>query len=356
MRNLLATVAIAALTVSAAPAFAQTAQGGDQNQGSQAQNMQGQNAEAMSFATNAAQNSFAEIVLSSLALQKSDNQRVVDFSEMMIDQHSTAAVQLMKLLNEGEMTVPVTPGQNQMQAIERLQSLSGEEFNQAYFEHQVEAHQKAVSLFEKGAESAQSEELQRFAEMKLPLLRAHLEIAKEAMMQMGQAGSGSQQMGQGQSGSRQRAQSQQSGAQQQSASQQMAQGQQSGSQQQMSQAQMSGGDQAMVAADDQKAEGNTVVVGSVMMPEDGFVVIHSVKDGKPMAPQSIGHTAVKSGGNQDVRVELEYTPQAGEDFVAMLHRDTGQMGTYEFGPGSTDVDLPVMKDGKPVIDPFKISQ
>jgi putative membrane protein len=328
MRNLLATVAIAALTVSAAPAFAQTAQGGDQNQGSQAQNMQGQNAEAMSFATNAAQNSFAEIVLSSLALQKSDNQRVVDFSEMMIDQHSTAAVQLMKLLNEGEMTVPVTPGQDQTQAIERLQGLSGEEFDRAYFDHQVEAHQKAVSLFEKGAESAQSEELQRFAEMKLPILRAHLEIAKKAMMQLGQAGSGSQQMAQGQSGS----------------------------QQQMSQAPMSGGDQAMVAADDQRAEGNAVVVGQVTMPENGFVVIHSVKDGKPMAPQSIGHTAVKAGENTDVRVELEYTPQPGEDFIAMLHRDTGQMGTYEFGPGSTDVDPPVMKDGKPVVDPFNVSQ
>lgn len=180
MRSFLAAVALAALTVSAAPTLAQTAQGqGGQNQATQAQDTKGQNAEAMNFATNAAQNSFAEIVLSSLALQKSDNQRVVDFSQMMIDQHSTATVQLMKLLNEGEMTVPVTPGQNQMQAIERLEGLSGEEFDKAYFEHQVEAHQKAVSLFEKGAESAQSEELQRFAEMKLPLMRAHLEIAQK---------------------------------------------------------------------------------------------------------------------------------------------------------------------------------
>jgi hypothetical protein len=261
----------------------------------------------------------------------------------------------MKLLNEGEMTVPVTPGQNQMQAIERLQGLSGEEFDKAYFEHQAEAHQKAVSLFEKGAESAQSEELQRFAEMKLPLLRAHLEIAKEAVMQMGQAASSSQRMSQGQqSGSQQMAQSQQPKAQA-SGSQQSAQ-QNSGSQQQTSQGQMSGGEQAMVAADDHKAEGNTVVVGQVTMPEDGFVVIHSVQDGKPMAPQSIGHTAVKAGKNSDVRVELEYAPKAGEDFVAMLHRDTGQMGTYEFGPGSTDVDVPVMRDGKPVVDPFKIAQ
>ena len=150
--------------------------------------------------------------------------------------------------------------------------------------------------------------------------------------------------------SEQTIQSQQSSAQRQSGSERMSQSSQSG------QGQMSGGEQAMVAAEDQKAEGNTVVVGQVMMPEDGFVVIHSVKDGKPMAPQSIGHTAVKAGENTNVRVELEYTPQPSENFIAMLHRDTGQMGTYEFGPGSTDVDVPVMNDGKPVVDPFNISQ
>ena len=168
-------------------------------------------------------------------------------------------------------------------------------------------------------------------------------------------------MAQKQSGSQQMAQSQQPSAQA-SGSQQMSQGEQSGSQQQMSQSsqsgqgQMSGGEQAMVSADDQKAEGNTVLVSQVMMPEDGFVVIHSVQDGKPMAPQSIGHTAVKAGENNDVRVELDYAPQAGEDFVVMLHKDTGQMGTYEFGPGSTEVDQPVMSDGKAVVDPFKITQ
>lgn len=111
----------------------------------------------------------------------------------------------------------------------------------------------------------------------------------------------------------------------------------------------------MIKADDQTAMGRTVTIGSVMIPSDGFVVVHTVKDGKVLAPQSIGHTMVRAGSTKDVKVELEYAPRAGEDYVAMLHEDTGQKGKYEFGPGMTDVDLPVMKDSKPVVDGFKIT-
>lgn len=136
--------------------------------------------------------------------------------------------------------------------------------------------------------------------------------------------------------------------------QQMAQS--SGSGDNMSQETMSGSGEAMVMADDQMAEGQTVTVGKVMIPEDGFVVIHAVKDGEVVAPQSIGHTMVKAGMNENVEVELDYPPEAGEDYMAMLHVDTGQTGVYEFGPDMTDVDLPVMNGDKPVIDPFNVTQ
>ena len=180
MRNLPAAAAVAVFALATTPAFAQTAQGEASGAAAaQSKDMQGQASDATNFATNAAQNGVAEIVLSSLALQKSDNQRIIDFSAMMIDHHSSAMIDLMKALNEGEMTVPIMPGAEQMQAIERLRGLSGEQFEQAYFQHQVEAHQKAVSVFEQGAEAARSEDLARFAEMKLPLLRAHLELAEK---------------------------------------------------------------------------------------------------------------------------------------------------------------------------------
>ncbi|WP_420389469.1 hypothetical protein [Marinobacter sp.] len=41
--------------------------------------------------------------------------------------------------------------------------------------------------------------------------------------------------------------------------------------------------------------------------------------------------------------------------LAMLHRDTGKAGVYEFGVGSVDVDQPVAVNGKVVVKPFDIS-
>ena len=40
----------------------------------------------------------------------------------------------------------------------------------------------------------------------------------------------------------------------------------------------------------------------------------------------------------------------------MLHNDTGRKGKYEFGPGHTNVDKPLMFNGKPVIKSFKIQK
>ena len=40
---------------------------------------------------------------------------------------------------------------------------------------------------------------------------------------------------------------------------------------------------------------HAVVVKSVTAAADGWVVIHAIKDGKPVVPASIGHTYVKAG-------------------------------------------------------------
>ena len=101
--------------------------------------------------------------------------------------------------------------------------------------------------------------------------------------------------------------------------------------------------------------GSSVTVQSVSAAQDGWVVIHRVQDGKPVVPASIGHSYVEQGNNQDVTVDLLEAPE-GSELIAMLHVDDGELGVYQFGPGATDYDKPVMKDGKPVVAKFSIAQ
>lgn len=98
---------------------------------------------------------------------------------------------------------------------------------------------------------------------------------------------------------------------------------------------------------------HAVVVKSVTAAADGWVVIHAIEDGKPVVPASIGHTYVKAGMTENVYVPLtgDYD---GDKVIAMLHVDDGELGVYEFGPGSVANDKPVVVDGGPLVSPISI--
>ena len=99
--------------------------------------------------------------------------------------------------------------------------------------------------------------------------------------------------------------------------------------------------------------GHAVVVNSVTAAADGWVVIHAIVDGNPVVPASIGHTYVKAGTTENVYVPLtgDYD---GDTVIAMLHVDDGELGVYEFGPGSVANDNPVVIDGGPLVSPISI--
>lgn len=101
--------------------------------------------------------------------------------------------------------------------------------------------------------------------------------------------------------------------------------------------------------------GSTLTIDSVTMPDGGFVVIHASDDeGNPIAPASIGHVAVEPGTHEDVSVELDEAVESGGMVFVMLHDDTGEEGTYEFGADNTDVDPPTMYDGAAIVVPMEI--
>ena len=62
----------------------------------------------------------------------------------------------------------------------KLTNLSGAEFDRAYTDEMVQAHQRAVQLFEDVSHTAGDPDLKAFAAKVLPTLRHHLEMAQAA--------------------------------------------------------------------------------------------------------------------------------------------------------------------------------
>lgn len=99
-------------------------------------------------------------------------------------------------------------------------------------------------------------------------------------------------------------------------------------------------------------DGATATFSNVVAKSGGYLVIHTILDGAPVVPASIGHVPVKAGDNADLAVKIGYDFVAGETYFAMLHEETNGNATYDFGEGMTDVDTPVMNDGKVVGEVF----
>jgi hypothetical protein len=112
-------------------------------------------------------------------------------------------------------------------------------------------------------------------------------------------------------------------------------------------------DRASITVSDRALGDQTLTIDEVRSPVDGFVVIHEMIDGKPVAERSLGYVPVHKGKNGLQTILLTTKPEPGATLIAMLHGDDGQVGVYEFGPTATGTDRPVMVDGKPVGATFK---
>jgi len=109
--------------------------------------------------------------------------------------------------------------------------------------------------------------------------------------------------------------------------------------------------QAAITVADQVMLNGTILVGNVVSPQAGWVVIHAAINGQP--GPTVGIAPVQAGQNQNVSVIIDAlgaTPQ----LIAELHEDTGQTGVYEFDV-KPDTDLPVMQNGQPLMVPFQIA-
>ncbi|MCP1199870.1 hypothetical protein [Notoacmeibacter sp. MSK16QG-6] len=101
----------------------------------------------------------------------------------------------------------------------------------------------------------------------------------------------------------------------------------------------------MIGVDNAKVEDGKITGISVDVNKAGYLVVHDDAAGAP--PASLGHIAVQPGSTENVSIDL--TGEPGSGLSLMLHEETNGNTTYDFGPGSTDVDTPMTVNGEPVV-------
>jgi putative membrane protein len=129
------------------------------------------------FVTMAASGNMLEIQAGQLATQKGVKAEVKSYGEHMVNDHTTASLELSTMAQRKGLTVPAQLTTQHQQQLAVLAPLAGENFDKAFMSLMVKSHQEQVSLFERASTSVNDKDLRSLAAKKLPVLKEHLQEA-----------------------------------------------------------------------------------------------------------------------------------------------------------------------------------
>jgi hypothetical protein len=110
---------------------------------------------------------------------------------------------------------------------------------------------------------------------------------------------------------------------------------------------------SLVISDQPVVDGG-VTIGQVKISSDAWIVVHrAAAGGGADVSRIVGAAFVMHGTTERVPVDLDAAVSPGETLYAMLHDDTGEIGTFEFG-GPGTADQPLMQRGRPVAEAFVV--
>ncbi|MBC7570295.1 MAG: DUF4142 domain-containing protein [Spirosoma sp.] len=130
--------------------------------------------DAAKFAVKATNDGMLAVQLSQLALKKNLTPALREYADTMIKDHEKANTALKELAAKKNITLPTTLSIDNQETYERMDQLSGPDFNAQYAKTMLNSQKKTVKLFEKAAKDVNDADLREFAVKTLPTLKLHL--------------------------------------------------------------------------------------------------------------------------------------------------------------------------------------
>ncbi len=120
-----------------------------------------------------------EIESNKLGEQKG-NAAEKSFASQMVKDHTKTSNELKELVSSGKVKaeLPAALDSAHQSKLDKLKSKTGKDFSSDFDSMQEEAHEDAVSLFERYSKGGDNAELKNWAGKTLPALKHHLEMAK----------------------------------------------------------------------------------------------------------------------------------------------------------------------------------
>lgn len=114
-----------------------------------------------------------EVQSSRVAQLKNISRDTLDFAQMMVDDHGEANRDLDRIATEKGVIPPTRLDSMHERKLDDLKRLDGQEFELAYRDAQVVAHDDAIEHFERNQKEVDDPELRSYIQRVLPTLREH---------------------------------------------------------------------------------------------------------------------------------------------------------------------------------------
>jgi putative membrane protein len=138
-------------------------------------------AAAPDFVMKAASSDMFETAAAKVAQTRSTNKDIKAFADMMITDHGKSTAGLKKAIADSgrtDLAPPATLPADLQSKIDDLNKADAKDFDKAYMDSQVDAHQNALNLLQRYAEDGDVPSIKAFAAATAPVVQTHYDHAK----------------------------------------------------------------------------------------------------------------------------------------------------------------------------------
>lgn len=139
-----------------------------------------QNFGDQAFVSKAMEGGIAEVELGKLAADKSQSQDVKQFAQRMVNDHSQMGDKWFKpVATQLGVSEPKGPSKKDKKLIEKLQGLSGQQFDTEYIQAMVKDHKEDLKEFQNESQSAQDPNVKQIADQGSKVISQHLQMIEQ---------------------------------------------------------------------------------------------------------------------------------------------------------------------------------
>jgi putative membrane protein len=122
----------------------------------------------------------AEVQLGQLAQQKSQSNDVKQFAQKMVSDHSQMGDKWFKpVAQKIGASVPKGPDKKDKKLIAKLQTLSGQDFDNQYIQAMLKDHKQDLKDFQEEAQATQDPNLKQVAQQGATIIQQHLQLIQQ---------------------------------------------------------------------------------------------------------------------------------------------------------------------------------